>query len=338
MSEELLHVFRGAMVENIHRGDIVIVDYKGKITATVGDARKLTYFRSAAKPFLALNVILSGAAVHYGFNDRELAIMCASHRGEEYHVQVLESIVEKIGLKIESLHCGITEPFSKPAATKIYRENQSITPLHCNCSGKHLGMLSVCKYKGYPMESYYTIGHPVQQDGLTILEKFTGVNKQEIIVGIDGCTVPVHGIPLYNMALAYARFANPSLMGSEYVAAVNRLSNAIIANTDMLSGKKAFCTELMTAGNGDIIGKVGADGVYCISLPKQGLGIAVKIEDGDTRSGHIVAANTLRKMGLLDPQQLVYLKKYLQAPVSDNYKNEVGKFEAIFDLQPALEA
>ena len=338
MSEELLHVFRGAMVENIHRGDIVVVDYKGKITAGVGDAGKLTYFRSAAKPFLALNVILSGAAEHYGFTDRELAIMCASHRGEEYHVEVLESIVDKVGLPTEVLHCGIAEPFSRPAAIKMYRDNQSVTPLHCNCSGKHLAMLAVCKYKGDPLENYYTISHPVQQDGLTILEKFTGVDKQEIIIGIDGCTVPVHGIPLYNMALAYARLANPCLMGSECGSAVHRLTNAIMTNPDMLSGQKAFCTDLMTAGHGDILGKVGADGVYCISLPKQGLGIAVKIEDGDTRSGHIVAANTLKQMGLLSPQQLASLAKYLQTPVVDNYKNEVGKFKAIFDLHLTLEA
>jgi L-asparaginase II len=332
MSEELLHVYRGLIVENIHRGDIVVVNHQGNILKKTGDAQKFTYFRSAAKPFLALNVILSGAAAAYGFTDKELAVMCASHRGENFHVETVAGILNKVGLKEEDLHCGITEPFSRPAAVKIYKSGQSLTPLHCNCSGKHLGMLSVCKHKGYSLEGYYDINHPVQQDELEILSAFTGVEKSKIIIGVDGCTVPVHGIPLYNMALAYARFANPSLLTSEYAVAVDRLANAIVNNPEMISGIKAFCSDLIMSGEKEIIGKAGADGVYCMGLPGKGTGIALKIEDGDMRSSHIVAANVLKQMGVFNKKQLDFLDKYIVAPVVDNFKNRIGEYKAIFSL------
>ena len=332
MSEELVNVYRGSIVENIHRGDIVVVDYKGNILKSLGDARKLSYFRSAAKPFLALNVILSGAADYYGFNDTELAVMCASHRGESYHTEVLARIISKMELELDSLHCGITEPFSRSSAMNLYKSGESLTPLYCNCSGKHLGMISVCKQKGYQIEGYYMIEHPVQQEALEILSRFTDVDKGDIIIGVDGCTVPVHGIPLYNMALAYAKFANPSTLGSEYVFAVNKLSNAIVSNPELLSGKNAFCTDLILAGKKEIVGKVGADGVYCISIPKEGIGIALKVEDGDMRSSHIAAANILKQLSLLDQEQCDSLSRYIIAPVFDNYKNKVGEYRAVFNL------
>ena len=258
--------------------------------------------------------------------------MCASHRGEPYHTEVLLSIIRKLGLDIESLHCGITEPFSRTSAINLYKSGEPLRPLHCNCSGKHLGMISVCKYKGYSVEGYYNIAHPVQQDGLEILSRFTGVPKNDIIIGVDGCTVPVHGIPLYNMALAYAKFADPSDLGSEYISAANRLSYAIVSNSEMLSGKNTFCTELITAGRKDIIGKVGADGVYCISILKEGIGIAIKIEDGDMRSCHIVAANVLKQLNLLDQEQCGSLSRYIIGPLFDNYKNKIGECRAIFNL------
>lgn len=334
MSEELLHVYRGAIVENIHRGDIVVVDSSGNILKEVGNAQKLTYLRSAAKPFLALNVILSGAAERYQFEDRELAVMCASHRGETYHTEVLAGIVDKMGIEADSvLHCGITEPFSRAAATNLYKSGQPLTPLHCNCSGKHLGMISVCRQKGYPVENYYDISHPVQQDALETLSRFAGIDKEEIVIGVDGCTVPVHGIPLYNMALAYARLGNPGELGVNYASAANRLTNAIVSNPEMISGVKAFCTDLMIAGKKDIVGKVGADGVYCIAIPKKGIGIALKIEDGDMRSCHIAAANVLKQLNLLDEEQCTYLNKYLNSPVFDNYKNKIGEYKAVFDLK-----
>lgn len=334
MSEEILHAYRGTIVENIHRGDIVVVDNNGSILNKVGDTQKLTYLRSAAKPFLALNVILSGAAEHYGFGDRELAVMCASHRGETYHTEVLAGIVDKIGLQSDSLlHCGITEPFSKAAAINLYKSGQPLSPLHCNCSGKHLGMISVCIHKGYPIENYYDISHPVQQDALEILSKFTGIDKDKIIIGVDGCTVPVHGIPLYNMALAYARLGNPTNLDTSYASAANRLTNAIVSYPEMISGMKSFCTDLMIAGRRDIVGKVGADGVYCIAIPKEGIGIALKIENGDMRSCHIAAANVLKQLNLLNEGQCTYLSKYLNSPVFDNYKNKIGEYKAVFNLK-----
>lgn len=338
MSEELVHVYRGAIVENIHRGDIVVSDWEGNILKSVGDTRKLTFLRSAAKPFLALNTILSGAADFYRFDDEELAVMCASHRGEPCHIEVLARISGKMSIKLENLHCGITEPFSRSSAINVYKSGGALTPLHCNCSGKHLGMLSVCMVKGYPLENYYSITHPVQQEDLGILAEFSGLDRSDIITGVDGCTVPVHGMPLYNMALAYARFAKPDALGSKYLSAVSRLHNAIVSNPAMLSGKNSFCTDLITAGRTNIIGKIGADGVYCMSLPEKGIGVAVKIEDGDMRSCIIAAANVLKQMSLISLGQCEALSRYLISPVLDNYKNKIGEYRAVFDISGGLNA
>lgn len=333
MSEELIHVYRGELIENIHRGDIAVVDYKGKVLNCVGDYNKLTYFRSAAKLFLALNVILCGAADYYGFDDKELAIMCASHRGETYHVETLTSIINKLGLQIDSLMCGITEPFSRSAAISSYKSGQPFNQLHCACSGKHLGMLAICKYKGYPLEGYTETSHPVQQDGSKIVSMFTGVDVDKIIIGVDGCTVPVHGMPLYNMALAYARFANPSEMETKYQLAVERLRNALVKYPEMISGKNSFCTDLTSCGRGEIIGKVGADGVYCVSIPKEGIGVALKIENGDMRIAQMVAANTLKQLGFLDDSQISSLSRYFDTPVLDNRKKIIGVHKAVFNIK-----
>lgn len=163
-------------------------------------------------------------------------------------------------------------------------------------------MISICKHKGYSVEDYYSIAHPVQQEALEVLSRFSDVSKDEIMIGVDGCTVPVHCIPLYNMAIVYARFAKPSDLGNENLYAIKKLTNAIIGNPEMLSGSNAFCTDLIIAGRKNIVGKAEADGVYCISILNEGIGIALKIEDGDMRSSQVAAANVPRQLGLLDQE------------------------------------
>ena len=189
MSEKLIEITRGDVVETMHYGDVVVVNSKGEILCHYGDPEKYTYWRSAAKPIQAINVILSGAAEKYNFTDAEIAIMCASHYGEEFHIKTIKSILNKIDLNEDHLLGGIVNSLSADYALKMARNQMELNTMITDCSGKHVGKLSVCQHKNYSVESYKELSHPVQQEILQVITDMTDVAKEDISIGNDD---PIH--------------------------------------------------------------------------------------------------------------------------------------------------
>ncbi len=337
----LVEVTRGALVESRHRGFIAVVDPEGALVASLGDITTRAYYRSAAKPFQAIPLVTSGAADHFKLTQRELAVIIGSHSGEAIHTREVDTILTKIGLDETALQCGAHMPFDEITAQQLKAEGRQPALLHNNCSGKHAGMLALARFLGQPTETYLDPNHPVQRQILLLLARFAAVEAEEVEIAVDGCGAPVFGITIEAMARSYGR-----LVGSEHSsldenlrAAARRVINAMTEYPEMIGGTRGrLDTDLMRVARGQIISKVGAEGVHLLGvLPNRryprGLGVAIKIEDGDTRRARDpVVIETLRQLGLLDAAQLVQLARYGRAPVYNHRRLEVGEIRPCFNL------
>lgn len=335
-SAVLVEVTRGVLVEARHRGSIVVLNAAGDLVASAGDTEAHTWYRSAAKPFQTIPLISSGAADHFQLTPPELAVITGSHSGEDRHLAAVNSILNKSGLTTAALQCGAHAPFDEAAASALSSAGQSPQPLHNNCSGKHAGMLALAKYLRAPLESYRDPQHPVQQQIRVTLARFADVPVDEIAIGIDGCSAPVFGLSLSAMARSYAQLVgwqHTDIAEDERLSkAAARVVQAMTGFPEMVGGSRnRLDTDLMRAARGQIVSKVGAEGVQLLGvLPSErypeGLGIAIKIEDGDTRRArNPVVIETLRQLGLLDDEQLSALACYARATVFNHRQLAVGE-------------
>ncbi|HEX2268369.1 MAG TPA: asparaginase [Pyrinomonadaceae bacterium] len=340
IAEPLVEVRRGAITESRHRGHVVAIEPDGNIVGSLGAPHNVTFLRSSAKPLQALPLLTSGAAERFGFTDEEVALACASHNGEPIHTKIAESMLEKIGLGPEALHCGAHEPYSPEAAGVLRARNQLPNVLHNNCSGKHAGMLAVALQLGAPINSYETPENPVQRAIAQAVSDFTDVALEDLAVGVDGCAAPIFGVSIRAMALAYARLVSPpETFDKPTRAACERIVRVMMKYPELIGGtSERLDTELMRAAPGRVVSKVGAEGVYtagvvpCERWPK-GLGLALKIEDGDDkRARPTVVIESLRQLGVLSGASLEAVSRYAFFPVKNRRGDVVGEIRAAFKL------
>jgi L-asparaginase II len=334
---------RGGHPESLHFGAIAVVNANGELVASYGDVQQATFLRSAAKPFQALPFVLAGGVEHYGLTSAELALMCASHSGTDEHVQVFNAFLQKCGVSEEQLLCGVHPPFHAATAERLQKAGAPFTPARHNCSGKHAGMLAYARLRGWDAQSYVDPAHPLQKEIFAIFGELAGLAPEALGLGIDGCSAPNWAAPLYNTALAYARLIDPAGLPAAQAAACRRISQAMMAHPDMVGGPQRFDTDLMLAAPGRLLSKGGAEGFQAIGVQpgalgagSPGLGIALKIADGDARNwaGHSVALEVLRQLGALSAADLAGLSAYGPRRVVTNWRGlEVGQAEPVFDLE-----
>ena len=321
----LVEVTRGDMVESRHRGAFAVVDLQGKVLLQAGDPEQLVYPRSALKPLQTLALIETGAADAFSVSDTEIALASASHNGEPAHVEAAKAWLERIGLGAEDLECGTHLPFYEPAAKELLRNGEAPTALHNNCSGKHVGFLTLALHLGVPTKGYIGYAHPVQQTLLGIEEMMAGVELRAAPRGIDGCGIPQYGAPLGNLALAMARFADPSDQPERRRNAVTRVRRAIAANPFMLAGSGRFCTRVIEAAKEKVLLKTGAEGVYMAALPEYGHGIALKAEDGATRAAEVMMGALLQRLEALSAAECDALRDVFNPSVINRAGCRVGE-------------
>lgn len=331
-SEILAKVIRSGTVESIHRGHLLIVDGEGKEIASAGNPKTVTFLRSSAKPFQAIPFITSGACDEYMFSEEELALACASHSGERIHVRIAEQMLTRIEMYEAYLRCGAHLPFNEKEAERMLREGEPPTQLHNNCSGKHAAMLAVAKLMEADLQTYEDPGHPVQQAILDAVAAFAEIPAKKIKVAVDGCAAPNFAIPVMCMAKSFVNLVSPpEEMDDKYRDAAARIVSAMVKFPELIGGSERLDTMLMQAAEGRIISKVGADGVWlCGVLPgdkwAKGLGIALKIEDGDDkRARPVVAVEILRQLGVLEADALAELSPM---PVKNRRGDVVGEVVA----------
>ncbi|PSL41605.1 asparaginase [Planomicrobium soli] len=337
-AEAVVEVTRGALVESLHRGHVAVVNAKHELLYSVGDPQKVIYARSSMKPLQAIPIVETGAADHYRFSDADLSLACASHNGEEQHTERVEAILDRTGLAIADLKCGTHNPKWEAAYRALIKSGEPLTEIYNNCSGKHSGMLATAKHMNESTADYYKLDHPVQQRILQVISELTEVQESKIVIGVDGCGVPVHGVPIENLALSFAKMANPSGLPERRRNAVERVTAAMMAEPEMVGGTDRFCTDFMRILNGRMFAKAGAEGVYCIGDKETGFGIALKVEDGNARATSAVAMEVLSQLGLLTDEQKEQLRDYHYPPLENARKEKIGELRPAFTLKEHIAA
>jgi L-asparaginase II len=295
----LAAVTRGALVESVHRGRLVVCEPDGNVLEAVGDPEAYIYARSSAKPFQGLPLVHSGAADAFGLTNRELAVVCASHNAEEPHLVAVRSILEKAGLTEDDLQSGAHPPLYEPEADKLIRSGEVPRPIHGNCSGKHAGMLAVCVHEGYETATYRDPAHPLQRRILGLIAEVCGLREDEALVASDNCGVPAFALPLRSFATGLARLATGNALPDELALAALRIGEAMREHPFMVAGSGRFDTDLMEST--DLLVKGGAEAVLAVGS-QDGWGMALKVSDGAVRAVRPAALAALGSMGVEVPE------------------------------------
>jgi len=330
MPEILAKVYRGDTVESVHYGSVAVVDSKGRLVYTAGDPKFFTYLRSSAKPFQTIPLIESGAAEHFDFSTKELAIVSGSHNGEKIHVDTVKKILKKVGLSEKYLKCGTHTPLYYTAKNITPKPTQKFSVLQHNCSGKHAGMLALSKYKGYNPKNYIDPKHPMQKMILKAVAEICEYPQDKIKIGIDGCSAPNFALPLSNMALGFARLVSSN---SNHRDSLKVVLNSMRKYPEMVSGQGRLDYILANVTNGKVVSKAGAEALQCFGIVGENLGVAVRILDGNIRANGCVVAEVLRQLGILSKADLKKMEKFAYPKIKNWSGLEVGYIKADFKLK-----
>ena len=324
MNPILVEVIRGEVVESFHRGVICVVDKDGKVIYSVGDINQMAFPRSAMKYFQHLPLLVSGAFEKLNLTLEDLARMCGSHNGEKIHEDLVTKILGNLNLGEVDLQCGAQAPTLKKDLYALIKADKNPTQLHNNCSGKHSGFLAWCKSNNEDTKSYLSASHPLQQEIKKYIAQFYEVAEDELLMAIDGCSAPIYGMSMYKQAIAYKNLIS-NQQSEEINAACKKIVDAVTTYPELVAGSQRYCTDLMKVTNGRIVGKTGADGVYCLSIPEKNWGIAIKIDDGKMGPQYQVAQELLIKFNLISQQEADKLNPYREFEITNFAGNKVGK-------------
>ena len=325
----LIERTRGGTLECQHLGAVAVVDTQGRLLASAGDPYWRSFTRSTLKAFQALPLMQAGGPAHFGFTPRQVALLCASHSGEASHVAEVDGMLARTGLRYQALRCGCHVPY-------IYND----TPLppglqfderHNNCSGKHAGFLAWCVQHGAALDSYEDPVHPLQAAIRLHVARIAGLDEQDLVMGIDGCSAPNYAMPLAHLARSYARLAT-GIADGEFGESFAQLSAAMTAHPDLVSGTGRNDEAFMRVGRGDWVSKVGADGVQVIGSKSRGEALAVKIADGDKPALFAATVEVLEQLGWLDDPQREALAPWRAREIRNARGLLVGERVAAFRL------
>ena len=289
-----VRLLRNGISESRHRVHAVVCDGRGRVLMRAGDPQQLSFIRSAQKPFQASVFVSSGAADQGASGERGLAIACASHAGSAAHAREAFRLLWAAEIEPEQLQCPVPQGRS--------------SALEHNCSGKHAAFLASCRRLGWSTESYLQPDHPLQQQVLQRTAELLGLPAAELITARDDCGAPTVQLQLAQMALLYAH------LGAGEQPVLERLSRAMLAHPELVAGEGRFDTELMRRGHGQVLSKGGAEGIQCLSRVGEGLGVAIKVEDGSSRAKHAVALHLLEQLDWLTPMTLEELRQQFLQP------------------------
>jgi L-asparaginase II len=325
----LVGVRRGPRLESVHAVAACACDVDGRLLLALGSIDEPVFMRSAAKPFIAAAGVGAGTLERFGFDDRELAVMTASHNGEAFHLDAVRAILEKIGATVDDLRCGAHAPSFAPAAAMLSAAGERPTALHNNCSGKHAGILALARMLNAPLEGYLEIEHPAQRAVLAFCERVNDDTFSADVLAIDGCGIPTYATSLRNAARSFARLATLAELDDTDAAALARVRGAMVAEPDYVAGTKRFDTDLIRAGNGRIVAKVGAEAVHATALLDGGVGLVLKVIDGAQRAVAPAALALLRGIDALDDDQMVQLGPHARASIRNRAGTIVGEIAAL---------
>ncbi|MEO1621505.1 MAG: asparaginase [Cyanobacteria bacterium J06632_3] len=304
-----IQLLREGIVESTHKAHAVACDERGRVLASAGDPELGTFIRSSLKPFQALSVTASGTMDHFKLTDKDLAIICSSHHGSIEQSRQAFNVLWRCDVEPTALQCPVPKGKS--------------TPLAHNCSGKHAGMLAVCKQRGWSLDGYLQRSHPVQKLIISKLSELLGMPADEFICAHDDCGVPTYLMQLSQMATLYAKLASGKNLEME------RISRAMTSYPMMISGPSGFDSQLMALSEGALVSKSGAEGVQCIGRVGEGMGIAIKAIDGSKRAKYATAVYLLKQLGWITPDVSEALSEQFMRPGKYTRLDVVGDMSLI---------
>jgi L-asparaginase II len=343
----LVEAWRGNAVESEHAGSIAVLDADGAVLLSLGDVDRPVFPRSAVKGLQALPLVESDAADRLALNDDELAIACASHSGEPAHVRTVAGMLAKAGVDAGVLECGAHWPYSDAAVREMAARGEAPTALNNNCSGKHAGFVCLAyALMGWNdgglnlrsfMKGYVRPEHPVMREVAEALQSSTGFDLDRSPRGTDGCSIPTYAVPLRHLALGFARFGTGVGLRDGQARAARRLRQAVAGSPFMVGGSGRFDTIVMERLGERVFCKVGAEGMYCAALPERGLGVAIKIADGNNaRAAEVVMAAAIEALLRLEGDDAELLRGYSDFRLRNWNGIEVGALRAAPALCEAL--
>ncbi len=313
---------RGADIESRHRVHAAVVGDGDALIASAHDVRLVSSWRSCAKPFQIMPLLESGGFDELRWGDDQLALACASHGGEPEHVALAQEMLNDIGLEEGDLACGPHDPLSARGMKLLRESGARLTRLHNNCSGKHAAMLARAQTAGWHTYGYERREHPVQRCCLQACAQWAGLQENEIGQAIDGCGVVAFALPLENMARAWSRLAR-AVRDQEEIP--TRIVHAMSTRPFLVGGTDRFDTVLMEETNGRVVAKIGAEGVHSVAVPEQGIGFAVKVDDGAQRAQFPAVLRVLQLFDVLPAAVPVRLEEFLRRPLRNTRGEVVGE-------------
>ena len=326
----LVRVWRGAWIESQHRGAWALVDSAGKVVESAGDVRAKVFARSSLKSIQALPLLESGAAEHFALTDVEIALAVSSHSGESCHTKPVAGLLERLGLSSDELQCGPQPPNDAHSRAELERAGEKPSSLHNNCSGKHAGFLCLACHLGVAPARYLDPEAEVQRQVRAAVEAMTGAQPGELSTAIDGCSAPTFRMPLARLATGMARVANPEKLAPKRRAACERILEAAARHPELIAGHhRRLCTDLSRATKGRLFPKIGGEAVYVVGFRGADRGLAVKIDDGETRGLHPLVIALCERFGFLGGEELRALQAWRAGKLRNWAGIEVGRIEVL---------
>lgn len=320
----LVEVFRKNTIESRHRGAVAVVDGEGRTVLAIGDISRIIFPRSSIKLFQALPLIETGAADRFSLASRDIALACASHNGENGHVTRVRDWLAALDLEPDQLENGPSLPYSATAAREMLKAGEEPTRAHHNCSGKHTGMLTVARHLGLEVAGYTGHRHGVQRAWMHAMSELVGLDVESLDWERDGCGAPAISMPLESLAHACARYAAPDRLGGTRAHAVRRILDSVSAHPWMIAGTGRCCTDVIRMTAGRVVVKTGAEAVYAGVLPGQGLGLALKIDDGSTRASAVALGELLCRLGAISDDEYRALHGHFRPDILNSNGDRTG--------------
>ncbi|MBV8170595.1 MAG: asparaginase [Candidatus Eremiobacteraeota bacterium] len=322
-------VTRAGITESEHFIRHALARADGTIVSSSGDIDGPTFMRSSAKPLICAVVVASGAADRFGFTDQELAVAAGSHGGESYHVAAVASMLQKIGLGEDALACGPHPPLHEPSAKALVAAGIEFGRIHNNCSGKHAAILALAVHRGAPTKGYLAADHPAQREVIEGCAALLGIDTRSMAIGVDGCGIPVIGVPMRAAAVCFARFGDLDALPAAWREPLRRVVGAMTAFPRYVAGTGRFDTDLMEAGGGAIACKGGAEGYHATSMLSSAMGLAAKVADGNYRAVGPYVVTALGRAGALDRAQTQALSRHAHPAIKNHAGVVVGEISAL---------
>lgn len=325
--QPILNQYRAGYLECTHYGIACVVDEEDN-KHTIGNSDWYSFYRSASKPIQSLPTLMEGLHEKYSLTKEETAIFSGSHWGEKYHIGLLESICEKTGLREDDMIMLPTYPLNNDEKTKLLQRGMPPRKLYHNCSGKHLALMLLSRELGEDTKNYWKLESKAQSAILHVISQMTDIPIEKIHIGVDGCGVPVYGVPIHAIAKSFLRLACPELLKDRTLAAAIQYNRSCIQAAPIaLDGEKGPCACMSRTG--DIIAKAGALGVYAFGCESKRLGVVVKISDGSDAKAAFCAKSILEQLSYQDSAMLQDLRRICPSDIYNDNRILVGKQEFI---------